>query len=931
MPHPAPQLTQDETGTENHAPAAMTPMMTQYLKIKDAHPDGLLFYRMGDFYEMFFEDAVKAAGALDIALTKRGKHLGDDIPMCGVPVHSHEVYLNRLIRQGFRVAICEQTEDPAEAKKRGAKSVVNRDVVRVVTPGTITEDTLLDARRHNYLAAVARSQGDFGLAWIDVSTGVLSTQALAAGDLDAALARLDAGELLISENLLTAPDTADTLSAWGERLTPLPAARLDSTAGRKRLESLYGVATLDAFGEFSRAETAAAGGLVDYVELTQKGRLPRIAEPVRISVGALMEIDAATRRNLELTRTLSGEFRGSVLSVIDRTVTGAGARLLADRLAQPLTDPVVIGRRLDAVGLFAADHRLRGEMREILGRTPDIARGLSRLTLDRGGPRDLAAIRDGLDRAAEVRALFQSSLGNTLAGDGIDDVVAADTALGEHAALIERLGHALAEERPISIRDGGFIRSGFSAELDELTQLRDESRKLIAGLQADYAGSTGLNSLKIKHNNVLGYFIEVPAKQAESMPSGADSPFIHRQTMANAMRFNTVDLSELEGRIAKAADQALALELALFADLVADVAGLAEPIAAAAAALAEIDVMSGLAELAETRRYHRPVVDASRAFEISGGRHPVVEAALEAAGDGPFVANDCRLDDGGIDDPDDAAEDAGPDIDQDANPGRLWLLTGPNMAGKSTFLRQNALIAILAQMGSFVPAEAARIGAVDRLFSRVGASDDLAQGRSTFMVEMVETATILNQAGPRALVILDEIGRGTATYDGLSIAWAVVEHLHETNQCRALFATHYHELTALAGALSALRCHTMRVKEWRDDVVFLHEVAAGAADRSYGIHVGKLAGLPAGVVARANAVLKTLEADEQTSAVHQLAHDLPLFQAAPAQRPAAGPISAAPSGSDKAVDAVSPDEMTPRAALEFIYTLKRIRQDSADD
>jgi len=915
------------TPTQGPAPkndTTVTPMMAQYTAIKEAHPDSLLFYRMGDFYELFFEDAVKAAAALDIALTKRGKHLGRDIAMCGVPVHSHETYLNRLIRHGFRVAICEQTEDPAEARKRGAKSVVNRDVVRIVTPGTLTEDTLLDARRNNYLAAVARAQESYGLAWIDVSTGALSTQPLAAADLDAALARLDAGEILVADSLLERPALFETFAALKDRLTPLPAARLDSTAGRKRLEALYGVATLDAFGAFDRAEVAAAGALVDYVELTQKGRLPRISPPERLAIGAVMEIDAATRRNLELTKTLSGETRGSLLGIIDRTVTGAGARLLADRLAQPLTNSDAINRRLDCVALCFDDGRLRADLREALKQTPDLARALSRLTLGRGGPRDLAAVREGLARAGEIKALLEAGITGAP-----DDMVQARENLGHHEVLIERLGRALAPELPIYARDGGFIRTGYAEELDELIQLRDDSRKLIAGLQARYGEETGLGNLKIKHNNVLGYFIEVPAKQAENIPTGADSPFIHRQTMANAMRFNTVELSELESRISQAADKALSLELALFQDLVGEITSRADPIALAAGALAAIDVMAGLAELAVTRRYVRPIVDGSTAFHIEAGRHPVVEAALAAGNGGPFVANDCRLVGDGDGDTI-ISPDASPD--SGSGPGRVWLLTGPNMAGKSTFLRQNALIAVMAQMGAFVPAERARIGTVDRLFSRVGASDDLAQGRSTFMVEMVETATILNQAGPRALVILDEIGRGTATYDGLSIAWAVVEHLHEENHCRALFATHYHELTALTTTLADLRCHTMRVKEWQDDVVFLHEVAVGAADRSYGIHVGKLAGLPAGVVARADTILKTLETGEQSSAVHQLAQDLPLFQAAPAIAPHRGPNPPpGPSAADKAIDDISPDEMTPRMALDFIYTLKRLREEGSSE
>jgi DNA mismatch repair protein MutS len=890
---------------------AVTPMMAQFLEIKAAHPGAILFYRMGDFYEMFFDDAVKAAQTLDIALTKRGKHLGEDIPMCGVPVHSHESYLTRLIRAGHKVAICEQIEDPAEAKKRGSKSVVRRAVQRIVTPGTITEDTLLDARSHNYLCAVASAQSDLGLAWIDVSTGDFLTQPLSAATLSAALARIDAGELLCPDRLLETPELYETFADWKDRLTPLPSARFDSANGEKRLKDLFHVGTLAGFGAFSRAELAAAGALVDYVELTQKGKVPRLAPPRVLSAGAVMGIDAATRRNLELTRTMAGERRGALLDVIDRTLTGAGARLLAARLSAPLTDPDAIAERLDAVEFFHDDARLTDDLRAALAQVPDVARALSRLSLGRGGPRDLAAVRDGLIQAAALRGLLQGARGLTPKG-----VVLAMTDLGEHGPLTDRLGRALADDLPLLARDGGFIRPGYAPALDEHRQLRDDSRKLIAGLQARYAEETGIAALKIKHNNVLGYFIEVAAKQADRVKTGReDSPFIHRQTMASAMRFSTVELADLESRIAKAADRALALELELFQDLVNEVTGRAKEIALAADALARIDAAAALGALALERRYVRPLVDGSKIFRIEGGRHPVVEAALSRQGDGAFVANDCDLT---------PADEGGGDQQGDGKGGRLWVLTGPNMAGKSTFLRQNALIAVMAQMGSFVPAASAHIGAVDQLFSRVGAADDLARGRSTFMVEMVETAAILNQAGPKALVILDEIGRGTATYDGLSIAWAVVEHLHDVNACRGLFATHYHELTQLAGRLAELAPHSMRVKEWQGDVVFLHEVAPGTADRSYGIHVGQLAGLPAAVTARAEQVLAKLEAGDGSPRAADLADDLPLFSATPPRASGGKGSARGPSPVDAAVGTMNPDEMTPKQALDFLYNLKSL-------
>ncbi|PPR58724.1 MAG: DNA mismatch repair protein MutS, partial [Alphaproteobacteria bacterium MarineAlpha4_Bin2] len=810
------------------SPRAPTPMMAQYFHHKDAYPDALLFFRMGDFYEMFFDDAVEASTALDIALTKRGSHKGDDIPMCGVPVHALDGYLERLIRKGFRVAICEQMEDPAEAKRRGgSKAVVRRDVTRLVTPGTLTEETLLDARAHNYLAAVTEVSGSCGMAWLDMSTGDFTVQPLGLADLPAVVSRVSPGELLLPEKLLARLELTGLLEDWKRRITPLPNVRFNSDNARRRLEAVYKVAALDAFGEFDRAELAAAGALIDYIELTQVGKLPRLGLPRHLGSGSLLEIDAATRRSLELTSTLGGGRAGSLLHSVDRTVTGAGARLLANRLSAPLTDPSVIDRRLDQVRFLLDEPDLCNALRALLKAAPDLERALSRISLGRGGPRDVAAIRDGLVQGAELRDALGAK---TQAPVGL---LTAQGDLGYHEQLVDRLRQALADDLPLMARDGGFIRIGFNNEFDELRRLRDESRQLIAGLEARYRSESGVENLKIKHNNVLGYFIEVTARNANKL---AD-PFIHRQTMANAMRFTTTELGELARAISEAGDKALAVELTLFDALICEVLENAGGIALAAGAMARLDVVASLAFLAAEQGYTRPQVDNSLSFEVEGGRHPVVAAALAASGEAAFVANDCDL----------------------SRAQRLWIVTGPNMAGKSTFLRQNALIVILAQMGSYVPADTAHIGVFDRLFSRVGAADDLARGRSTFMVEMVETAAIVNQATERSLVILDEIGRGTATFDGLSIAWATLEHLHEINQCRALFATHYHELVTLTSLLAACTPYTMRVKEWQGDVVFLHEVAPGAADRSYGIHVARLAGLPAPVILRAEQVLETLE------------------------------------------------------------------------
>jgi DNA mismatch repair protein MutS len=864
--------------------------MAQYLALKAQHPDCLLFFRLGDFYEMFFEDAVKASRALDIALTRRGQHQGQDIPMCGVPAHAYENYLARLIRQGFRVALSEQTEDPAEAKKRGAKSIVARDVVRIVTPGTVTEDSLLDARAANYLASVASVGDDLALAWIDLASGQPFAQDVAASELGGALARLEASEILVSEKMIERPDLFEIFAGWRDRLTVQPNSRFDSDNARRRLQTLYKVSELSSFGDFTRGEIMALGSLLDYAELTQKGDLTHLARPRKMSAAEAVAIDPATRRNLELTRTLAGEKQGSLLAVIDRTMTGAGARLLAQRLVAPLTDVAGVEKRLDAVGFMAKASALRQSLRDHLRQTPDLERALARLALGRGGPRDLAAIRDALMSAEAMRSAL-------LAANSLPEEIDEQTkALGEHSALIDRLARALAAELPLLARDGNFIARGYAPALDELVMLRDDSRRLIAGLQENYAHLGGVTGLKIRHNQVIGYYIEVTPLHADKLLARKDV-FIHRQSLASAVRFTTVELGELERKITEAADKALAVELQIFADLTSEVVHRLDDLRRTAGALAALDVAAALGELAVEQNYTRPLVDASLAFAIKGGRHPVVEQSLRKnAGGVSFIANDCDL----------------------APEHRLWLLTGPNMAGKSTFLRQNALIAVLAQAGSFVPAASAHIGVIDRLFSRVGASDDLARGHSTFMVEMVETAAILNQAGERALVILDEIGRGTATYDGLSIAWATVENLHEVNRCRALFATHYHELTSLASSLSHLRCATMRIREWEKEIIFLHEVTEGVADRSYGIHVAQMAGLPPAVIARAEQVLKTLEAEKapnRKTSVQDKVATLPLFSAAPQEAPMNPELKSL-------LTALKPDDLSPKEALDLLYKLK---------
>lgn len=894
--------------------AVMTPMMAQYLQIKKEHQDYLLFYRMGDFYELFLDDAVIASKALDIALTKRGKLDSQDIPMCGVPFHAYESYLAKLIRQGYKVAICEQVEDPKEAKKRGAKSVVKREVIRLVTAGTLTEEPLLDAKKNNFLLTLAKVNDTLGLSWLDISTGdfYLQEVLLKAKDegvvLAGILSRLNPVETVISDAYLQNPQIFNVLNDYRDQLSVLPQARFNSENAKKRLETVFKVEAVEAFGNFTRAEITAAGVLLDYVENTQKGKIPLISKPVKVTESQIMEIDGATRRSLELVEALTGDKNSCLLGVIDRTVTGAGGRLLASRVSNPLKDIEGINRRLDSVEFFTRFNRIRQEVRAILKACPDIERAVSRLSLGRGGPRDLANIKTALAVVPQLKNLVMSFNQNTdeqILSEFPDSLKTVLNNLGEHSNLVSTLEQALAGDLPLLARDGGFIREGFYPPLDEIKLLKNDSHKMIVELQNKYAEATGISNLKIKYNNVIGYFIEVQSKFAPEMLENKD--FIHRQSVLNATRFTTVELTELENKIRGAADKALAMELEMFDNLVKDVRLASEDISRTAKAMAELDVSSALADLAVEKNYCRPQIDDSLVFDVKEGRHPVVENAISKENAGAFVGNNCQLDDAH---------------------GRLWLLTGPNMAGKSTFLRQNAIIAIMAQMGSFVPCASAHIGVIDKIFSRVGASDDLARGRSTFMVEMVETASILNQADERSFVILDEIGRGTATFDGLSIAWAVVEHLHELNKCRALFATHYHELTALTSKLPLMTLHCMKIKEFNDEVIFLHEVIDGAADRSYGIHVAKLAGLPRTVVKRAEQVLETLEREGKSQSVSQLAEDLPLFAAVRSKdEPAAQQIVPAM----EALKELNPDNLTPREALDKLYELKNLAEESLKD
>ena len=855
---------------------APTPMMAQYHRLKEEAGEALLFYRMGDFFEMFFDDAKAAAACLDIALTKRGADAGEPIPMCGVPVHSAESYLARLIKAGHRVAIAEQTESPAEARKaRGSKALVDRAIIRLVTPGTLTEETLLESGSANWLAAIGRAGEEWGIAAADISTGRFELVACGPGEAAAEVARLSAAEVIADAAV---PGISITAGKGG----------FDSVTGERALKLRFGLATLDGLGSPTRAELAAAGGLLAYLDATQKGSGILLDAPRRIARSGHMAIDSASRESLELVRSTSGSVAGSLLGEIDRCQTAAGRRLLCEDISAPLTDKSAIEARQALAQWLHEDAIRRERIRVALKAMPDFARGLARLAASRGSPRDLALVRDGLGAAAELKRELESEADRPPLLDALLPP------LGGHEPLVDKLSRALVAGPPIDASKGGYIAEGYDAELDALRNAASNGRRAIAALEARYRDSTGISSLKIRHNAVLGYHVEVSARHVDRLMA-PDSGFTHRQTLAGVVRFNSPELHEEATRVVEAGGHAIAAEAAHAEELTALAMASANRITATAEAIARLDVAASHAQRAAEGGWTRPSIADQPCLEVEAGRHPVVESALQGSGE-RFVANDLSI---------------GPE-------DRLWLITGPNMGGKSTFLRQAALIAVLAQAGSFVPAARATVGIVDRLFSRVGASDNLARGRSTFMVEMVETAAILAQATPSSLVILDEIGRGTSTYDGLAIAWAVVEAMHDQARCRTLFATHYHELTRLAGRLDALSLHHVRAREWKGDLVLLHEVTDGAADRSYGIAVAKLAGLPPAVVARARSVLAKLEAGrDATGGIAAGLDDLPLFAAATEPEQAPDPLAAA-------LSEINPDALTPREALETLYALKAL-------
>jgi len=896
----APQSLTSETTVPNVEGA--TPVMAQYIQLKAQYPDALLLMRMGDFYEIFFEDAVVASQALSLALTKRGQFQGKDIPLAGVPAHAAEAYIAKLIRLGHRVAVCDQLEDPAEAKKRGSKAIVKRGITRVVTPGTLTEDTLLEERGANRLVALSSRGGVLALAAVELSTGDVEVLEVAPEQIGVQLSALRPSESLVADRLIQDETLYPLLKMYGGVIQPQPSSLCDPAGGEARLLKLYGVQTLDGFGAFSPAEISALGLLAAYIDLTQAGKIPTLKPPARVISNNYLAIDAATRNSLEIDRTQQGKREGSLISALDMTVTSGGCRLLLNRLARPLYNPADINARLDTIEWLLPKRDVRDTLRHLMRALSDQARALSRLSLNRGSARDLCVIASAL-HVGETLANHLNDARHQVeidpkAPQEIDDIITALVPSLPLNQLRDKLERALVEEPPLKLSDGGFIRPGFNADLDEARTLRDDSRQIILALEQRLAAETGI-AIRIKFNNVLGYFIELSAKLAEQLQAqDTEKQFIHRQSLANQVRFVTTELIELDGRIQRAAQQGLALELEIFEQLREEVRLAATEIQAGHDAICALDVAVANATYAEDWDAVRPKIDDSLRLEISRGRHPVVAAALKAQGK-PFTPNDVDLDASGVD------------------AARLSLVTGPNMAGKSTYLRQNALLIIMAQAGMFVPARSMHLGVVDKLFSRVGAGDDLAQGRSTFMMEMVETAAILTQASERSFIILDEIGRGTATYDGLAIAWASAENLHDIIKARTLFATHYHELSKLEDRLAAVNNLSLTAHEHNGELIFLHEARKGAADRSYGVQVARLAGMPPAVVGRARDILTRLEEDNQTKL---RLDDLPLFSVSRAPEA----VTYAPSKVEAALKTVNPDDLSPKEALELIYNLRKL-------
>jgi len=867
-----------------------TPMMERYLEVKRQNPGSLLLLRMGDFYELFFDDAQLAARVLGLTLTSRDKGSPNPVPMAGFPYHALENYLQKLIHAGLRVAICDQVEDP-----KLARGLVRREVTRIVTPGTLVDEGLLDPRRNNFLASVFPEKSGVGLAWLELSTGRFSTAHVEPQSLADELARIQPAECLVPDQTLPDRVLAALVDRDGMLVSRRPPWNYARHECRRLLLTHFGTATLDGFDlDENSLGITAAGALLQYVQETQKSALAHIVRLEQYRRGASLLIDEATRRSLELTETLrQGTREGSLLAVIDETVTPMGARVLAERLSNPLTDVAAINVRLEAVEELTGDAVLCRGLREQLEHAYDLERLTARVATGRAGPRDLGCLVRTLSLLPKIKAKIAARRSARL--------IQLEEQLDLCADVRADVETALADELPLTTADGGIFRGGYHPQLDELRGLARGGKEWIAQYQADEVARTGISNLKVGFNRVFGYYLEVTAAQAQKVPAD----YIRKQTLKNQERYITPPLKEHEDKVLRAEERAVSLEQELFAALRDRVAAHSPRLQMTASILAELDVLATLAVVAVRHNYCRPELTAEPLLDIREGRHPVLDRLKPS---GEFVPNEIRL---GV-----AAESS---TGSPSVADRVQIITGPNMAGKSTYIRQAALITILAQMGSFVPASAARIGVADRIFARVGASDELGKGQSTFMVEMAETARILNAATPRSLVILDEIGRGTSTYDGLSLAWAVTEYLHDVVGCRTLFATHYHELTELTQTLAGASNWNVAVREDAEDVIFLHKIVAGAADKSYGIHVARLAGVPREVVERARVILDSLEADHVDEKGRP---KVPARSTRPSARKQLTLFQPPPHPLLEEIRGLDLDQMTPLAALEKLHALR---------
>ena len=864
-----------------------TPMMEQYLTIKNKHKDALLFYRMGDFYELFFEDAIAASKALDITLTKRGKTNGMDIPMCGVPFHSADNYLPKLIKKGFNVAVCEQTETIEEAKSNLKKGPLKREVVRIISPGTLTEDNLLDRNANNFLGAISDVNGSISISWVDVSTGCFKSRNLQKENnqkqlLTNLLLRMNFSEILVSD----AMELNIISEEWHSIIKKQSSSLFHYSSCLQQICSYFSIMSLEGIGKFSDGEVIAAGVLLSYLKLTQCGKLPILSMIQNESENNFLEIDYFTQKSLEILSNLSGETNGSLITSLDETKTAGGARLLKQRITEPFYKVVEIEKRYNLINWFLNNDIDIFKLQNNLENIPDIERSLSRISLLRGSPKDLSILCNSLLNVKQIYEIiisFKDRLNQAPLLNNILNQISVDY------SLFENIKNSLKKDLPLSTKEGGFIRDGYDENLDKLRNFRNNELEEITKLQNKYSDLTNVNSLKIKYNRMLGYHIEVRAVHDKSLRD--KDIFIHRQTTAQTSRFTTIELNEAENQLINSYDKSISIEMDIFKNFTNQIINEGKKILDIASAISELDIGIMVVKQSKDRDYVCPKILENKTLEIIEGRHPVVETQMKLS-ENSFISNDCILNKDDF----------------------LWLITGPNMAGKSTYLRQNALIVIMAQAGLFVPAKEANIGVFDKIFSRVGASDDLAKGQSTFMIEMIETSLILNTASEKSLVILDEIGRGTATFDGLAIAWSVLDYLHNKIKPRTLFATHYHELTSLKEDLNHLSCHKMSIKEWNNSIIFMHKIIEGEADKSYGIHVAQLAGLPFEVIKKATQLLSKLENNKDNSYLKKSDNLDDNYSN----------INESQSFF-KEFDNINVDDISPREALDILYKLKLLR------